>query len=315
MINNNSADRISSLKQHCFNFLLRHRENIPKNVNTIYEIPEIREQFVTLAKRKNLVDDQFFSVFGDVFILTGANSNTTTPFLLNPQFHTASATQQQQQQQHNITYQNTSNNNNNDGDVEMTPPSNDYPIISSNSNNINQSNVNINNSIYEIDLTGLGRITDISIQFITKYNNLQHLNLSFCTGISNDFIKILAANEMIQLQSLNLYYTNTNDQSIQSIVNAYPNLKSLSIAGCQSVTEAGIKSLAKCSSLTYLDISHIRKLSSSITKQLAFPQLIYLNASWLGPDSKEVSFSKQSVWCLSTSRTVRHPLLRSTPSV
>ncbi|GAM28998.1 hypothetical protein SAMD00019534_121740, partial [Acytostelium subglobosum LB1] len=268
--------RVQTLKQYCFNYLLRHRENIPKNITTIYEIPEIREEFVALAKRKNMVDDQFFSVFGDVFILTGANSNTTTPFLNN-----------------NPLNANSSNKQVTDGDVEMS--------TESNNNNNNSITTRVGNSsttrINEIDLSGLVRITDISIQFLTKYDHLQHLNLSFCTGISNDFVKVLATNPAIQLQSINLYYTNTNDQSIQSIVNTYPNLKSLSIAGCQMITEAAIKSLSKCSSLTYLDISHNRKLTPSCTKHLAFSHLIYLNASWLGPEAKEASFYKCAKNC------------------
>eukprot|EP01133_Synstelium_polycarpum_P012353 gene12353-14487_t len=216
--------------------------NIPKNVNVICGIPEIREEFVNLAKKKNLVDDQFFAIFGDMFIMSSVAGAVPVPVASSPSSTTPTSSST--------------------ASTPHPPQHQHQPQASNNTASVSSDGDN--------------------------------LNLSFCTGISNDFIKILASNEAIQLQSLNLYYTNTNDQSLASIVSAYPNLKSLSIGGCLSVSDTGIKSLLKLQSLTQLDISYIRKLTASSTRNFSFPNLVNLNASWLGPEtnSKEASFNK-----------------------
>ncbi|EGG24469.1 hypothetical protein DFA_02712 [Cavenderia fasciculata] len=387
-----------SLKQTCLSYLLQRRESIPKNVNMICEIPEIREEFVNLSKRKNLVDDQFFSVFGDIFIGGSGNNSFNQQHqqsqqslhqqLQQPQSQQAlhQPQQQQQQQQQLIPsqtpiqttasastssssssapssgqcqvgsqnggqinigqYSNSSssssgvnmisssanqgggtnsqtlssvvhsNSNINtctqqqqqkmenghfpivssDNDIEMIPSSiqqqqqqqQNHSITNNNhqnnnyNNTINNQNNNNNLIVQEIDLSLLGRLTDISIQFLTKYTNLVHLNVSFCTGLSSEFVKFLAAVPEIQLQSLNLYNTNTTDTTLQLIVSTYSHsLRSI------------VWLLLKCTQLQHLDISHCRKLTSATTKNLTFPNLLHLNASWIPTtETKESSFHK-----------------------
>eukprot|EP01132_Coremiostelium_polycephalum_P002366 gene2366-2925_t len=346
---------VPTLKQLCFEYLLRNHEKVHKKVSLIYEIPEIREEFIKLTKRKNLVDDLFFSIFGEIFILENSNtdyhsssnqnnnnnigflSNTTTTSSNNTtatganfsgdtsmtiddnnnnNSSNSNNTQQQQQQQQQSK----------DQDVTMTVPPQtiqqqqqqqpplqqqqqpqqqqqqqltsaptiiNTPTSTQNTtvntgtttnthqqiNNGYSLNIDIN-TIKEIDLSGLSRITDLSIQFITKYTHLRHLNLSFCTGISNDFIKTLANGGPQDLWSLSLYNTNINDSTLQAIATTYPGIRQLLIGCCQGITETGIKSILKCSLLTTLDVSHCRRLNNNALKIINLPQLTNLNASW-----------------------------------
>ncbi|KAF2069669.1 hypothetical protein CYY_009017 [Polysphondylium violaceum] len=279
-------NEIPTLKQYCFQYLLRNHEKIPKKVSQIYEISDIREEFISMAKRKNLVDDQFFSIFGEIFILSNSNiSNTPT---------TASSALSNNSNSNSNTPTNNivNNNNNNNTNTNTTVDSESsggggVGNENNSNNNSNQNNIQNNHctnidiqTIKSIDLSGLSRITDISIQILHRYTNLESLNLSFCTGISNDFIRPLSS-KASHINSLNLYFTNTNDNTLHAIANAYPNLKSLLIGGCSSVTEAGLKHLLKCPQLTHLDISHCKKLNNNnALKVISFPNLTYLNASW-----------------------------------
>ncbi|KAN0048044.1 hypothetical protein ACTA71_002435 [Dictyostelium dimigraforme] len=286
---------ISTLKQYCFQYLLRNHEKIPsKKVSQIYEISDIREEFIGMAKKKNLVDDQFFSIFGEIFIISNLyhnlqnnnnnnnNSNTNSHDSHNTEddmdLDTTSSVSTNTSLINDInnTTNNTTNNNNNNN-------------INNNSNNINNNNeINIPQlttnttidltNIQKINLSGLARLTDISIQYISGYKQLQELDLSFCTGISNEFVKHLSK---IPLVSLNLFnVTSVNDNTLQLIASSYPTLKRLLIGGCGNITEQGIKSLLKCTLLQELDISHCKKLTNSAMKLISFPCLTYLNASW-----------------------------------
>ncbi|EGC31446.1 hypothetical protein DICPUDRAFT_89641 [Dictyostelium purpureum] len=307
---------IQTLKQLCFQYLLRNHEKIPgKKVAQIYEISDIREEFIGMAKRKNLVDDHFFNIFGDIFIISnlfhsnsGFNNNINNNNSFNSgsenddsmDLDTASSTTTGSTISSNISNDNNTINNiekeidiNNDitsNINNINNNNNNNLIINNNNNNLinnslptiprkisNHTNIDLSN-IQSIDLSGLLRITDLSVHLISGYKHLKHLNLSFCTGISADFIKHL--NKSIPLESLNLYFTNINDTTLQTITTTFPGLKRLLIGGCNLITETGIKSLLKMTSLTHLDVSHCRKLTNSAMKLISFPTLIYLNCSW-----------------------------------
>ncbi|KYQ99828.1 hypothetical protein DLAC_03780 [Tieghemostelium lacteum] len=318
---------IPTLKQLCFNYLLRNHDKIPKKVLQIYEITDIREEFISLAKRKHLVDDQFFKIFGEIFILSNSNIihniQNTNNFSQNLQNTTTTNNSSSPvTNQNSIASINSNNNgggsnsfdddNNNhleQSNIDSLSPNNNNNVNNNISDNLtNNSNNSSNNSITslnleleqikDIDLSGLPRITDISIQNLAQYNHLQNLELSFCTGVSSDFLKHLAQNRKIQLQYLNLYYTNINDQTIASVATHYPNIKSLLVGGCQLLTDQCVKSLLKLQNLHHLDVSHCKKLTTSAIKTLALPQLQLLNASWcIEVSSSDATYYKVAKGC------------------
>ncbi|KAN0041707.1 hypothetical protein ACTFIV_004253 [Dictyostelium citrinum] len=302
---------ISTLKQYCFQYLLRNHEKIPsKKVSQIYEISDIREEFISMAKKKNLVDDQFFSIFGEIFIISNLyhnlqnNNNNNNNNNSNTNSHDSHNTEDDMDLDTTSSVStntslisdinNTTNNNNNINNTIINNNNNNNNNSDNNNiNNNNNNNSNNNNeiipqlttnttidltNIQKINLSGLARLTDISIQYISGYKHLQELDLSFCTGVSNEFVKHLSK---IPLVSLNLFnVTSVNDNTLQLIATSYPNLKRLLIGGCGNITEQGIKSLLKCTLLQELDVSHCKKLTNSALKLISFPCLTYLNASW-----------------------------------
>lgn len=140
-----------------------------------------------------------------------------------------------------------------------------------------------NQPIREIDLSGCDKISDASILYLAKKApQLQVANLSFCNLITQEGIKSLCTH-CTQLQNISLYYCHINDAALIHVANSLPALKSLTIAGCNSITDNAISKLSqKCTELVYLDISHCKSITSSSIKAIcsSLPNLQHLDLSW-----------------------------------
>jgi len=152
----------------------------------------------------------------------------------------------------------------------------------------------------DIDLCGCDKITDASIIHITKKNpNLQIINLSFCVNITHEGIKALVQ-QCSSLNTISLSHTNINDQALLHIASSLPNqLKSLSLAGCQHISDASLqKLLSKCADLQYLDISHSKAISSSSIKAVAsLSSLLHFDMSWCSDSISESAIQKGVKGC------------------
>ncbi|CAL1538996.1 unnamed protein product [Lymnaea stagnalis] len=92
---------------------------------------------------------------------------------------------------------------------------------------------------------------------VSDCRNLQDLNLSECTGLDDDALKIVTKGCRILLY-LNLAHTNLTDASLRAINKNCQNLQYLSLAFCSKYSDRGLLYLAtgKChDKLQYLDIS------------------------------------------------------------
>ncbi|XP_012940737.1 dynein regulatory complex subunit 6 isoform X2 [Aplysia californica] len=100
----------------------------------------------------------------------------------------------------------------------------------------------------------LTRPTFISV---SECRNLQDLNLSECTGIDDETLKVVVKGCKILLY-LNIAHTNLTDASLRAINKYCMNLQYLSLAFCAKFTDRGLLYLAsgKChQKLQYLDMS------------------------------------------------------------
>jgi len=153
----------------------------------------------------------------------------------------------------------------------------------------------------ELDLCGCDRITDASIthHISKRYTNLQGINLSFCINISHEGIKALVQ-QCTGLLTISLSNTNINDQALLNIASALPNLKSLSLAGCQHISDVGLQKLLSKSSdhLLHLDISHCKTLTNTTIKAIAsLSQLLHLDMSWCSDTITESAIQKIAKGC------------------
>jgi len=151
----------------------------------------------------------------------------------------------------------------------------------------------------DLDLGGCEKITDNSLLHIAKkYPSLQIINLSFCINITAEGIKALV-HQCNSLHTISLCHCSISDQALFHIASSLPNLKSLSLSGCQHISDAAVqKLLAKCSDLQYLDISHCKTLSSSSIKAVAgLSSLLHLDLSWCSDAISESSIQKLAKGC------------------
>lgn len=104
----------------------------------------------------------------------------------------------------------------------------------------------------DADLSGCDRISDISLQYISKkYPNLQTINLSFCINITAEGLKTLLQN-CPTLQSLHLNHCTVGDPALICIATHLPSIKNLSFSGCPNISDTGISKIAaKCQVLVH----------------------------------------------------------------
>lgn len=129
----------------------------------------------------------------------------------------------------------------------------------------------------EADLSGCDRITDNSIQLISKkYSSIQILNLSFCINITNEGIKTLVQG-CTSLQTLTLSHCSIGDAALLSIASNLQGIKSLGLASCMNISDTGIAKVAQkcqvlcalyCEGLNHLEPHRNYNISIYLTARL-----------------------------------------------
>ncbi|KAK3101016.1 hypothetical protein FSP39_000289 [Pinctada imbricata] len=106
---------------------------------------------------------------------------------------------------------------------------------------------------------------------ISECRNLQDLNLSECTGLDDEALKVVVKGCTILLY-LNLSHTDITDASLRAISKYCQNLQFLSLAYCKKFSDKGLQYLAagKCSKkLEYLDVSGCLQMTPDGFKSMA----------------------------------------------
>ncbi|XP_063407958.1 F-box and leucine-rich repeat protein 13-like isoform X2 [Mytilus trossulus] len=125
--------------------------------------------------------------------------------------------------------------------------------------------------LIHVNLRGCTKLGEPTFRGISECRNLQDLNLSQCTGVNDDSMKIALQGCKILLY-LNVSLTNITDATLRNISKFSQHLQFLSLAYCKSFTDRGLMYLAsaKCSKkLEYLDISGCLQITPDGFKGLA----------------------------------------------
>lgn len=113
-----------------------------------------------------------------------------------------------------------------------------------------------------IDLAGCSKITDKGIRFLSwNLSKLKTLNLRSCRQVSDAGIANLCGLDdlphpaALSLENLSLQdCQKLSDDSLRYISQKLPNLRSINLSFCVSVTDTGLKSLAKMASLEEINL-------------------------------------------------------------
>ncbi|TNN19732.1 F-box/LRR-repeat protein, partial [Schistosoma japonicum] len=96
-----------------------------------------------------------------------------------------------------------------------------------------------------------------SLRFLTSCANLQDINLSKCTGVTDDAVRLITAGCSLLLY-LNLSYTQITDHAVHHLATSTKMLQYLSLAYCVRLTQlcsTFFNQLESFKSLVYLDLS------------------------------------------------------------
>lgn len=96
-----------------------------------------------------------------------------------------------------------------------------------------------------------------------KLRNLVILSLNGCTGIRDPSVIALAKN-CPKLQNLSLFSLEITDASVKEIANNCTDLISLSVSGCQNITDNGAVHLTKLVNLSSLYLNQAKITDKSI---------------------------------------------------
>ncbi|XP_066505027.1 F-box and leucine-rich repeat protein 13 isoform X2 [Hoplias malabaricus] len=121
---------------------------------------------------------------------------------------------------------------------------------------------------YHIFVTYLNLSDCIKLQHecftcISQCKNLQELNLSKCTSISDEIVRMILE-ECSSLLSLNLSHTNVTNGTLIALSRCSLNLQCLNLAYCKYLNDVGFEFLATgqgCHRLTHLDLSGCVQIS------------------------------------------------------
>jgi len=126
-------------------------------------------------------------------------------------------------------------------------------------------------NIQVLDLGGCTKITNTGLLLISwGLNNMKSINLRSCWQISDSGICHLAGMDLpdkpniktIQLRDLNLQdCQKITDQSLCYIADQIPSIQRLNLSFCASITDTGMKSLARLSAMEYLNLRSCDNIS------------------------------------------------------
>ncbi|XP_078000896.1 F-box and leucine-rich repeat protein 13-like isoform X1 [Glandiceps talaboti] len=139
--------------------------------------------------------------------------------------------------------------------------------------------------LIHLNLRGCAHLKKPSFISIGQCRNLQDLNISECTGVTDDMMKEIAEGCNILLY-LNLSHTLVSDATLRVLAKCCTNLQYLSLAYCKRFSDKGLQYLANgrgCRKLIYLDLSGCTQITPDGFKNIAHGcsnlQSIYMNDS------------------------------------
>lgn len=125
--------------------------------------------------------------------------------------------------------------------------------------------------LIHLNLRGCTYLEEASFLAISACSNLQDLNLSECSTLSDSALLLIGRGCHILLY-LNISYTPITDGGMRTISRYFGNLQFLSLAFCYKFTDKGMVYLADgkcCNNLEYLDLSGCLQLTPLGFKQLS----------------------------------------------
>jgi len=112
-------------------------------------------------------------------------------------------------------------------------------------------------NLEEISIVDCARITDVTMKVIAQLENLKILSISDCARISDTGLRYLAEGNSVTSLA-NLDCTNVSrltDISLFRIAKFFTNIKKLSLAYCENISDTGIEHLLSLPTLNDLDLS------------------------------------------------------------
>ena len=117
-----------------------------------------------------------------------------------------------------------------------------------------------------LDLAGCSRITNLSLFYISMLRKVQKLNLRSCRQISDygigDLCNVSTPENRQSLEDLCLQdCQKLSDESLRHISVGLPNLRKINLSFCVSITDTGLKSLSRLTSLGDLNLRSCDNIS------------------------------------------------------
>jgi len=136
---------------------------------------------------------------------------------------------------------------------------------------------NKKNNLKELHLEDCVNITKNGLECLSKFNNLNVLNLTYCYQINN----LSFLSELINLKELNLsncYKIIDDDLLFLFKLN---NLEILNLSNCNKITDNGLKYLSKLNNLVNLNLSDCKEITDNGLKFLSkLNNLVELDLSY-----------------------------------
>ena len=104
------------------------------------------------------------------------------------------------------------------------------------------------------------KLTEVSLKFAFKFDDLRIINLNFCKYVRDDGFKHLVDNNPF-LEVLTTKQTEISGPTVAHLVRKCARLIRLDFEGCQMLTNEAVKSFPKyCNNMRALDVSFCRKV-------------------------------------------------------
>jgi len=121
-------------------------------------------------------------------------------------------------------------------------------------------------------------ITPKGIRYLSSLTNLLGLQLSHCSGVSDDSLKWLC--NLTNLQQLSFYNNyQLGDEGVEHIA-SLSNLKQLDLSGCSQISDRGVQMLTRLTNLKQLDLGRCHAITiegAQFIKKLPNLEMFYVN--------------------------------------
>lgn len=155
-----------------------------------------------------------------------------------------------------------SNSNNNKIDSSDNNKFNEIDLSASNNKSKYSSLSILTDAAFTILLEILTPTTDNSSNSNKNIPDIQSVNLSWCTAITDSSIAQLSHRFGSSIQFMNMSFTNITDKAVEDIVLCCKNLKLLNLTGCQHLSDKSLDKLAQYgTSILSLELRSCQQLS------------------------------------------------------